>query len=262
MSTTRLAPAPPTGRDDARLSLGRTRAIATRVLHELGRDPRARVVILGTPGALVLIVRQLFESDAAFSPTGTIMVGIFPVFTMYLAGSTSLVVERSRGTMEAVLATPTSRFDLVAGYLAAASLLAVAQSLVTVTLAYTVSGLETASPPWVLVLLAFVGGVFGMSLGLLISALCRNPAQAFQVLPGFFIPQMLVTGIVWPVDRMAEWVQWLERVLPLSTLSRALSAARTDSWGGTSLVVNVAAALALAALAVLGAVLTIRRRTP
>jgi ABC-2 type transport system permease protein len=243
------------------VSARRIWAIATRVLHELERDPRARVVMVGTPGALVVLVRYLFDSDAAFSPTGAIMVGIFPVFTMYLVGSTSLVRERSRGTLEAVLATPTSRLDLVGGYLTAAFIIAIGQSVVTTTLAYLVSGLQTASPPWVFGLIAGLSGLFGMSLGLLISAIVRNEGQAFQALPGFFIPQMLVTGIVFPVDQMAGWVQGLERALPLSTVSRSLTAARLHHYGGASLALNVAILLCLIVAALLGAAATIRRRT-
>jgi len=263
--TTTLAretvPAPAPRRTLPAVSARRVWSIARRVLHELERDPRARVVMVGTPGFLVVIVRRLFDSDTAFSPTGAIMVGIFPVFTMYLVGSTSLVRERSRGTLEAVLATPTSRLDLVGGYLTAAFLIAIGQSVVTATLAYTVSGLQTESPPWVFGALAGVSGLFGMSLGLLISAVVRNEGQAFQALPGFFIPQMLVTGIVWPVSEMAGWVQWLERVLPLSTVSRSLTAARLHHFGGSSLAVNLAVLLCLIVAALLGAAASIRRRT-
>ena len=254
------ASAPRRSRSGA-FSLRRTWAIVRRVLHELERDPRARVVMIGTPGALIVIVRQLFDSDQAFSPTGAIMVGIFPVFTMYLVGSTSLIRERTRGTLEAVLATPTGRFDLVAGYLGAAFIIALGQSVVTASLAYTVGGLRTGSPPWVFAGLAGLSGLFGMSLGLLISSVVRNEGQAFQVLPGFFIPQMLVTGIVWPVSEMAGWVQGLERALPLSTVSRSLTAARLHHYGGASLALNVAALLCLTAAALVGAAATIRRRT-
>lgn len=243
------------------VSARRCWAITQRVLHELGRDPRARVVMVGTPGLLVVIVRQLYDSGAEFSRTGAIMVGIFPVFTMYLVGSTSLVRERAKGTLEAVLATPASRLDLIGGYLGAALILACGQAVVTVTLAYTVSGLQTASPPWVYGVLAALGGLFGMGLGLLLSAICRNEGQAFQVLPGFMIPQMLVTGIVWPVPEMAGWVQGLERVLPLSAVSRSLTAARVEEYGGTSLALNVLLLLGLIAAGMVGAAATIRRRT-
>jgi len=243
------------------ISLAKSWAITQRVLHELGRDPRARVVMIVTPGVLMVIVRRLFDSAAGFSPSGVIMVGVFPLFSMYLVGSTAIVRERAKGTLEAVLATPASRADVVAGYLGAAVLASFGQAVCTVTLGYLASGLETASPFWLLGILAMFSGIFGMSLGLLVSAVCQNEGQAFQFLPGVMIPQMLVSGIVWPVPRMAGWVQNLEHMLPLSAVSRSMTAARLHLYGGTSLLVSITALLALTAAALTGAAATIRRRT-
>jgi ABC-2 type transport system permease protein len=239
----------------------RTWAITQRVLHELGRDPRARVVMVVTPGVLMVIVRQLFDSAADFSASGVIMVGIFPLFSMFLVGSTSIVRERDKGTLEAVLATPATRADLVAGYLIAAVIAAFGQAVCTVTLGYWVSGLETASPPWLLGILAMLSGIFGMSMGLLVSAVCRNEGQAFQLLPGVMIPQMLVTGVVWPVSEMAGWVQGMEQVLPVSAVSRSMTAARLHDYGGTSLAISLAVLLVLIMVTLTGTAAIIRQRT-
>jgi hypothetical protein len=53
----------------------------------------------------------------------------------------------------------------------------------------------------------------------------------------------------------------MERALPLSTVTRALTAAREHAYGGTSLVLNVIAMLVIAAAALWGAVMSIQRRT-
>jgi ABC-2 type transport system permease protein len=238
-----------------------TRAITGRVLRELFRDPRSRVVLIVTPGLLLVIVRHLFDSAAAFNPTGVLMVGVFPAFSMYLVGSTSIVRERTKGTLEVILATPVGRADLIAGYVCAAVIASFAQALCTIAVAYGLSGLSTASPPWLLGILALLSGVFGMSLGLLVSAICVNEGQAFQFLPGVMIPQMLVSGIVWPVSDMAGWVQGLESVLPLSAVTRALTAAREHSFGGASMAYSVAAMLGIILAALIGASATMRRRT-
>ncbi|QKV90521.1 ABC transporter permease [Streptomyces sp. NA02950] len=243
------------------MSPQKTRAITRRVLKELFRDPRSRVVLIITPGLLLLIVRHLFETAADFSTTGVIMVGVFPVFSMFLVGSTAIVRERTRGTLEAILSTPASRLDLVAGYICAAVIASLTQAVITVTVAYWLSDLSTASPPWILGILAMLSGVFGMSLGLLVSAVCQNEGQAFQFLPGVMIPQMLVSGIVWPVADMAEWVQQLERVLPLSAVSRALTAAREHSYGGASMWLSVVVMVGMTAAALASTAATLRRRT-
>nr|WSY56596.1 ABC transporter permease [Streptomyces sp. NBC_00886] len=243
------------------ISPKRTLAITRRILHEQFRDTRSRVLVIITPGLLLVLVRYLFDSAEDFSPTGALMLGVFPALTMFLIGSTSIVGERSKGTLEAVLATPASKLDLIAGYATAAVLASLAQAVCTVSVAYGVSGLSTASPPWLLGLLTMLSGIFGMSIGILVSSICRNEGEAFQFLPGVMVPQLLVSGLVFPVGEMANWVQQLERVLPLTTATRAMAAAREHSFGGASLVANVIAMACLIALALVGAAATIRRRT-
>lgn len=242
-------------------STRRILAITRRILDEFFRDPRSRVVLVITPSLLLVIVPKLFSSTAAFNPTGVMMIGIFPAFSMCLVGSTMIVRERTRGTLESILSTPVSRMDLLAGYVCAGAVAAFAQAVCTTAVAYWVSGLSTASPFWLVGLLAMLSGMFGMSLGLLISAACSNEGQAFQFLPGVMIPQMLVSGIVWPVPKMAGWVQGMERVMPLSAVTRAMTAAREHAYGGTSLVLNVALMFVIAAVALTGAAMSIQTRT-
>ncbi len=130
----------------------RTLIVAGRVLRELFRDPRSRVILVITPGLLLIFVRYLFASAAAFSPTGTLMIGVFPVFTLCLLGSTALVRERTAGTLEKILTTPITKANLVCGYACAAAVAALAQAVVTVTVAFAVVKIHTTavSPFWLI----------------------------------------------------------------------------------------------------------------
>nr|AFP87530.1 ABC transporter [Streptomyces sp. CNQ-418] len=242
------------------LSTQRTRAIAQRVIREILREPRSRVLTLVTPGILILVVRQLFASAEEFNATGVLMLGVMPVFSLYLVGSTTIVQERTKGTLESVLITPAQRSDLIAGYVSAALLIAAAQAMVATTVAYTLCGLSTASPPWVMALLATVSGAFGMSLGLLVSVISENEGQAFQFLPAVMIPQTLLSGLVWPVSEMAGWAQGLESVLPISAVTRALSAAEETNYGGGSMWLSVLVLLCLIIAILGGSVSSIRRQ--
>jgi ABC-2 type transport system permease protein len=89
-------------------------AIAHRVLIDFFRDRRSRVVLIVTPGILIILGRYMYSSPAAFDRTGGLMLGVFPALSMFLTGSTALVHERGEGTLEKVLTTPASRKDLVA----------------------------------------------------------------------------------------------------------------------------------------------------
>ena len=102
-----------------------------------------------------------------------------------------------------------------------------------------------------------------MAFGLFVSAFARSEFQAVQFMPAFVLPQILLCGLFVARDQMADWLQWISAVLPLTyafdaldraahepTLGAALLGRRRDSW-------SVRWLLAL----VLGAA-TLRRRTP
>jgi ABC-2 type transport system permease protein len=189
------------------------------------------------------------------------MLGAFPALSMYMVGSTLVVRERNRGTLEAILASPASRLDLVAAYLCAAVAASTAQAVVTIGLGLTLSGIEMAAAPWLLFLLAALCGVFGMSLGLAFSAICQNEGQASQLVPGLMVPQLLICGVFWPVSKMADWLQDIERFVPFSTVTRAMTAAREHSYGGAELVSNSLGMAGLTVVALLCVAGVVRRRT-
>lgn len=237
-------------------------AVARRVPRELFRDPRSRVILVVTPSVLLIVVRGLFHSSEAFSRTGALMIGVIPALMMYLLGSAAIVHERTNGTLETVLTTPARKIDVIIGYELAASVVSVAQAVVTTVIAYWVDDLHTASPPWLFGVLALAGGIWGMSVGLLISAVCNNEGEVFQILLAVMIPQMLVSGMVWPVARMTGWVRRLEGFLPLSSVTRTMSAARLHDYGGAPMARSMAvmAAITLGSIVLAAAVLA--RRAP
>jgi ABC-2 type transport system permease protein len=239
----------------------KTLIIAHRVLRELLRDHRSRVVLMVTPALLVVLVRQLFSSAAAFSPSAALMLGIFPAFSMCLFGSTALVRERTDGTLEKILTTPVTKANLVGGYACAAVVASLVQAAVTVTAAFAVVKVHTASPVWLMWLLTALCGVFGMCLGLCISAASKNEGEAFQFLPGVMIPQMLVSGVVFPVAQMGGWVRRLESLLPLSAVTNTMADARLTAFGGSAMAVSVAATFGIIAAALVLAVNTVAKRS-
>lgn len=241
--------------------LRKTLAVNHRVFLQIFRDRRSRVFLLITPSLVLCFGRYLFSSGAAFSRTGTLMLGVLPAFAMCLLGSIAIVHERAEGTLEAVLTTPATKGNLVGGYMLAALLLSLGQAVLTTTVAYTIGGLTTASPPWLLGLLAALSGVFGMSLGLCVSAISRNEGEAAQFIPGVLVPQLLVSGLFWPISEMGGWTRRLEGFLPLSTLTRTLTYARLYRFGGVHFLYSLAATLAVIAAAFVCAVRTISIRT-
>jgi ABC-2 type transport system permease protein len=244
------------------VSPGVTLATALRVAGQLRHDRRTVALVLVVPSALLALLWYLFDDQPqTFARIGAPMVGVFPLIMMFLITSITMLRERTTGTLERLMTMPLSKLDLLVGYGIAFALLAAAQAAVTTTFAYLVLDLTTpGSAIWVAVL-AITNAVLGMALGLFVSAFARTEFQAVQFMPAFVLPQILLCGLLVPRDKMAELLEWISVLLPLTWAYDGI--ARAVAGEDPALIARDAAiviGVTLVALA-LGAA-TLRRRTP
>jgi ABC-2 type transport system permease protein len=138
--------------------------------------------------------------------------------------------------------------------------LAALQSVLAVTLAVGVLGLEVDGPVWLLTIVAVTDAVLGSALGLFVSAFAQTEFQAVQFMPAIVIPQILLCGLFVPRLILPDGLRQISDVLPLSYAMDAMKALVDGSdTGEVWQDVAVVACFAIAGLA-LGAV-TLRRRT-
>jgi len=240
-----------------------TLATARRVLAQLRHDPRTIAMLLVVPCVLIGLLAWLFEGrPQVFDRIGAPLLGVFPFVSMFLVTSVATLRERTSGTLERLLTMPMGKLDLLLGYALAFGLVAVAQALLASLVSLRLLDLDVRGPAWALVLVAVLDALLGMALGLLVSAFAATEFQAVQFLPAVVLPQVLLCGLISPRSDMAEVLQWVAAVLPLTYAVEAMEqvAAVTDV-GGTY--VRDAAIIAACVVAALGlGAATLRRRTP
>jgi ABC transporter DrrB family efflux protein len=236
-------------------------ATAHRVLLQLRGDRRTVALLLVVPSLLLVLTHQMFDSQPEFDRVALSLLGIFPFTTMFLVTSVSMLRERTSGTLERLLTTPMAKLDLLLGYGIAFAVAATAQAAVTCGTAYGLLGLYTPGSPWIVVTTAILGAVLGMALGLLSSAFATTEFQAVQFMPAIVMPQILLGGLFVAREQMADWLQRISDVLPLTYSIDALhEVGRTSLLTDTLLRdLGVVAGTAFGAL-VLGA-FTLRRRS-
>lgn len=238
-------------------------ATAARVLRQLRRDHRTLALVFVVPPVLIALFRYVFDGQSAiFDRVGGPLVGLFPFISMFLVTSIAMLRERTSGTLERLMSLPLAKADLLFGYALAFGLVAAIQATITSAVAFGLLGLEAAGAVWLVIALAVANALLGMALGLFLSAFATTEFQAVQFMPAIVIPQILLGGLLAPRDRMAEPLQWLSDVLPLTYAYEALAHATQDGSldAGLALDVGVVTGCILVALA-LGAA-TLRRRTP
>ncbi|MCB0942415.1 MAG: ABC transporter permease [Mycobacterium sp.] len=256
-------------RSPSRLSPRAYLATTGRILRQLAADRRSVAMILVVPSAVITLMYFMFhdvpDRPGAPSPFNTaclILLGLFPLFVMFLITSITMQRERASGTLERILTTPLRRLDLLAAYGTAFSIAAAAQAILACIVCFWLLGFETkGSPVWVF-LIAIINAVLGVGLGLLASAFARTEFQAVQFMPVFIVPQLLLAGIIVPRAAMPTWLEWISNVMPASYALEALQqvSAHTDLTGIAIRDIAVVLGFAVAALALAAA--TLRRRTP
>lgn len=235
-------------------------ATARRVLTQLRHDPRTVALMVIVPSLLMVLLRYVFNSAIFFDRIAPALLGFFPFLMMFLITSITMLRERTSGTLERLLTTPTAKLDLLGGYALAFSAVAVVQ----VALAVLVSmwlGLSIAGSVWWLLIVALLNALLGVALGLLASAFARSEFQAVQFMPVVVLPQLLLCGLFHPRAEMATLLRWASNVMPLSYAVDALqrvtvSASLSGTYWRDAIVVLACALVGLALAAA-----TLRRRT-
>jgi ABC-2 type transport system permease protein len=242
------------------VTAARTFATTERVLGQLRRDPRTIALVLVVPPVLLTLFRYVFDGQPeTFDRVGGPMVGIFPFISMFLVTSIAMLRERTSGTLERLMSMPLAKLDLLLGYGVAFALVAAVQASITSAVGFGLLGLDTEGAAGLVVAIAILDALLGMALGLFLSAFATTEFQAVQFMPAVVLPQLLLAGLLVPREQMAEPLEWISYLLPLTYAYDALAQVTTEGtvdW----LDVGVVAGCVVLSLA-LGAA-TLRRRTP
>ncbi len=235
---------------------------ARRVLDQLRHDPRTLALVLLVPCVLMTLLRFVYEGrPRVFDAAGAPLLTLFPLITMFLVTSVSLLRERTTGTLERLLTTPLAKLELLLGYGLAFGLLAVAQVGIAVAVSLGPLGLHVAASRFVLALLCVAVALLGMGLGLLASAFARNEFQVVQFFPAAITPQMLLCGLLTPRQHMQSALRTISDLLPMSYAVDGVHHLSREARIGGALWLDFGVVVAFAAVAIgLGAV-TLRRRT-
>ncbi len=244
------------------MNANNTAATAIRVLGQLRRDPRTIALLLLVPVVLEVLMKLVFyHQDRVFQRVGVPLLGIFPLTSMFLVTSITMLRERTSGTLERLMTMPVGKLDLLLGYGLGFASLAVVQGVIVSLVAFGVLDLQVAGPKWAVVALAALNATLGTAMGLFVSAFATTEFQAVQFMPMFLFPQMLLCGLIAPRDQMMRGLELLSDVLPMTYAYDALVRVSADGALERKLVLDVVILFGAALLALgLGAA-TLRRRT-
>lgn len=148
--------------------------------------------------------------------------GVILALTMVLFTAVALVRERERGNLELLITTPIRGLELMIGKIVPYVIIGYVQVSIILLLGVTLFDVPIRGD---LVDLYVGVGLFVisiLSLGLVISTLATNQFQAFQMTFMSFLPQLLLSGFMFPFEGMPRPAQWLAELFPLTHFLRVV----------------------------------------
>jgi ABC-2 type transport system permease protein len=198
---------------------------------------------LAPPGVTPPLIPQVERKTVYLSPDASqvdvlapIFLGFFGYFFVFLLTGISFLRERIGGTLERLLATPVTRFEIVTGYSLGFGTFATIQVIVLTlfilnsiqvpsfgpfgdfsTPAFSIGlGVDSAGSPFLAFAVALLLSLGAVNLGIFLSTFARTELQVIQFIPLVIVPQALLSGILWPIERLPDVLQAIAHVLPLT----------------------------------------------
>jgi len=201
-----------------------------------------------------------------YNPAGSSTLNIVPgllgtILTMTLLIFTALSVTREleRGTMENLLSMPIKPLEIMLGKIAPYVLTGLVQSLLIIAAGLLVFGVPILGSPASLAAATTLFVVTNLSIGYTFSTIAANQLQAMQMAMMFFLPNILLSGFMFPFAGMPQWAQWIGEALPLTHYIRIVRAIMLKGASIQTLAYDTTALACLMAVAMFIAVRRFRR---
>lgn len=180
---------------------------------------------LQKPLALINVKSRTWYNPGNVSRNFLVPGSIAVVMTIIGAMLTSLVVAREweRGTMEALLATPVTRSELLLSKILPYYVLGMAAMLLCLLVAVLIMNVPFRGSLLVLFVVSSLFLGCAMGLGLFLSSAIRNQFQAAQAaLTAAFLPALMLSGFLFEIASMPKILQWFTHLIPARYFTSSL----------------------------------------
>jgi ABC-2 type transport system permease protein len=148
------------------------------------------------------------------------LVGVILTMTMTMLTAMAIARERERGTLEQLIVSPVRRIELIVGKIVPYIAIGYVQMTLILLTGHLVFDVPIAGSLPLLYALASVFIAANLAIGLFFSTLAQTQQQAMQMSFFFILPNMLLSGFMFPFDGMPRPAQWLSQGLPLTHFLR------------------------------------------
>jgi ABC-2 type transport system permease protein len=185
-----------------------------------------------------IVQRYVYGYDLEMMDSvGPAVLGLVVFFFTFITAAISFLRERTQGSLEKFMVSPLSRPEMVAGYLLGFSLFALLQSATTFLVVVFVFGVPMNGNPLTAFAVILLLGAGALVLGAFFSNFAKNEFQVVQFIPIVILPQVVLSGVWWPLEAIPAFIRPISYVLPLTYSSDALRAVMLKGAGVSEILV-------------------------
>jgi ABC-2 type transport system permease protein len=177
--------------------------------------------LAGSPPPFTVDVHRLYnpESITQYNIVPGLM-GVILTMTLVMMTGLAITRERERGTMENLLAMPITPLEVMTGKIIPYIAIGLIQASIILLAARFIFGVPFVGSVTALYAASLIFIACNLTVGITLSSLAGNQLQAMQLTFFYFLPNILLSGFMFPFRGMPEWAQWLGSVLPLTYYNR------------------------------------------
>src|SRR3972149_500280 len=166
------------------------------------------------------------SNPAAATPLNIVpgLVGTILPMTMLIFTALSVTREIERGTMENLLSMPITPIEIMLGKIIPYVMVGFVQAAMIISIGVFLFGVPIVGSLAMLAALSTLFIATNLSIGYTFSTVAQNQLQAMQMSIMFFLPNILLSGFMFPFMGMPVWAQWIGEALPLTHYLRIVRA--------------------------------------
>jgi len=202
-------------------------------------------------------------THARYNPAAVTQLNIVPgllgtILTMTMLIFTALSVTREieRGTMETLLAMPIRPVEVMLGKIAPYVMVGALQATMIMSAGVFVFGVPIIGSLGLLTAVTVLFIIANLSIGYTFSTLAQNQLQAVQMTFMYFLPNILLSGFMFPFAGMPRWAQWIAETLPLTHYIRMVRGILLKGATAADLATDI---MALTAIMLVAMFIAVRR---
>ncbi|XP_049284183.1 ABC transporter G family member 20 isoform X1 [Anopheles funestus] len=172
------------------------------------------------------------EEFTDFMAPGVVMTMIFFLATLITA--TIFITDRLEGVWDRTIVAGITALELLLAHIITQTSIMLLQCLEIILLATFLFDAQNQGSNITVVGLLMLLGFAGMLYGLLISIFCDAHSTANFMATGSFYPMIILCGILWPLEGMPQYLQYVAYCFPFTIPSIAVRNVLTKGWSITN----------------------------